>query len=532
MAFSISSKNNEKTFADKELVNISSKAGFDYQINVGFDFMLTVQFDPKANKCVLLNQFNNKKFLFKGKPLPARLDVEKICKIMIDGSDEFITIKVIGSSVNNSISEENLSEEDIRAIYGDDVNAAAKLKIEKRKAELEQARVSIVKDTGAIVNTLKHKISMNSKAGIVLHIAMLFASLVCAFGVSNYLTGLPLSDAGSVIQMPTNMKLIFVYALIIYGIGLVMKQGVFLFMQNKLGEGSTTSVIAEKFMIVLSMIFYIAVYLINVLYYLAPQSMPFFAIFVSLFFVGTAATLALACGYMKNTSTETRKELDQYEYREDFEHVIKEYQQWIERYVNNLSHGKIGKIKDRLFNLQIKSVGEILVGIITAPFLAYGVSNTLAMCFPEAAGWIRVSGLRFSPIFLVLAMFLIIFAFFSFVSAFTANKKIQASNVLKQDGFSNYLQHGVEIYGLEGIRKLDKEMRRSFAISIAIVIIEFSMNASYFMQEIGGDLGGMLLSLLAATVPTALLVAETFMLSHTRFEVFACDELLAKIDKD
>ena len=114
----------------------------------------------------------------------------------------------------------------------------------------------------------------------------------------------------------------------------------------------------------------------------------------------------------------------------------------------------------------------------------------------------------------------------------TANKKIQASNVLKQDGFSNYLQHGVEIYGLEGIRKLDKEMRRSFAISIAIVIIEFSMNASYFMQEIGGDLGGMLLSLLAATVPTALLVAETFMLSHTRFEVFACDELLAKIDKD
>ena len=532
MAFTISSKNNEKTFADKELVNISSKVGFDYQIQAGFDFMLTVQFDPKTNKCVLLNQFNNKRFLFKGKPLPARLDIDKICKIMIDGSDEFITIKVIGSSVNSTISEENMSEADIKAIYGSEVNAAAKIKIEKRKAELEQARVAIIKEVGAKINELKHKISMNSKGGILLHIALFLASFVCAFGVSNYLTGLPLSDAGSVIQMPTNMKLIFVYAVIIFGIGLVMKQGVFLFMQNKLGEDTTTSRIAEKFMIVLSSVFYIAVYLINVLYYLTPQTISFFAVFISLFFVGTTATLALACGYFKNTNTVTQNELDEYEYREDFERVIKEYQQWIERFVNTLSSTKIRNIRDKSFNLQIKSFAEIILGIITAPFLAYGVSNTLASCFPEAAGWIRISGLRLSPVFLVLAMFMIIFAFFSFVSAFTANKKVQASNVLKQDGFSNYMQHGVEIYGIEGVRRLDREMRRSFFISISIVIIEFTMNASYFMGEMGGSLTDMFLSVMAALVPTALLVAETFMLSQTRFESYACDELLSKIDRD
>ena len=164
--------------------------------------------------------------------------------------------------------------------------------------------------------------------------------------------------------------------------------------------------------------------------------------------------------------------------------------------------------------------------------MAYGVSNTLASCFPEAAGWIRISGLRFSPIFLVLATFLIIFAFFAFVNGFFANKKILASNVLKQDGFSNYIQHGVEIYGLEGVKKLDKEMRRSFVIGIAIVIIEFSMNVSYFMQEIGQDLSGMALSAVAALVPTALLIAETYMLSQTKFETFASEELLAKIDRD
>ena len=154
----------------------------------------------------------------------------------------------------------------------------------------------------------------------------------------------------------------------------------------------------------------------------------------------------------------------------------------------------------------------------------------MASCFPEAAGWIRISGLRFSPIFLVLATFLIIFAFFSFVNGFNANKKIHASNVLKQDGFSTYLHHGTEIFGLEGVKKIDSEMRRSFIIAICIIFIEFSMNVSYFIQEIGEDLNGMLLSAVAALVPTALLIAETFMLSQTRFETYACEDLLSKLD--
>ena len=529
MAFTIITKYGEKTFADKELVNIGSKDGADIKLNFDFDFLLTVQYDLRTNQCILLNQFNNPKFLFKGKALPSRLDIDKVCKIMIDGSDEFITIKVLASAISRNVAEENITENDIKAIYGNEVNASAKIHIEKRKNEIEEARISIIKEIGAGINELKRKISMNSKGGIVLHIALLFASFVSSFGVSNYLTGLPLSESANVIQMPANMKLIFIYALIIYGIGLVLKQGIFLYLQNKIGEDSTTSKIAEKFMITSSLVFYSAIYLINVLYYIAPKTFPIFAVLISLFFVGTTATLSIACGYYKSISTETKQELDRIEYREDFERVIHEYRQWIERFVNTMTPQKIQNIKDKQFMLQIKSAGEIILGIITAPFLAYGVSNTLAMCFPEAAGWIRISGLRFSPVFLILATCLIVFAFFSFANGFLNSKKIQASNVIKQDGFSNYIQHGVEIYGLEGVRKLNREMRRSFLIGLSIIVIEISMNASYFMGEIGGDLGGILLSSLAALVPTALLIAETFMLSQTKFENYACDEVIAKI---
>lgn len=531
MAFTISSKNNEKTFTNKDVVNISSKPGYDYQLNTPFPFMLILQYDAKNNKCLLINQFRNPKFLFKGKPIPASLEIDKVCKIMIDGSDEFLMIKVEGQG-SISHQENAMTEADIRAVYGKDVNADAKIKLEKRKSDLENMRVSIIKQIAAPINDMKNKISMNSKSGIIMHIALFFASLVCAFGVSNYITGLPLADAGSVIQMPTNLKLIFIYALIILGVGLILKQGIYLLLQEKAGQTLETSGAAQKFMIVLSSVFYIAIYLINVLYYLGPESMPFFAVFVSLFFVGTALTLAIACGYLKSVNVLTRLQLNGYEYREDFEHVVRDYQQWIEWYANNLSKTKLNNIKDKLFSLQLKSIGEIILGILTAPALAYGVSNTLAMCFPEAAGWVRISGLRLSPVFLILATFLIIFAFFAFANGFTISKKIQGSNVLKQDGFSNYLSHGVDIYGLEGEKKLDREMRRSFIIGISIIIIEFSMNVSYFMQSIGGDLQGMLLSAVAALVPTALLIAETFMLSQTNFEKFASEELLAKIDRD
>lgn len=309
----------------------------------------------------------------------------------------------------------------------------------------------------------------------------------------------------------------------------MLKQGIYLFLQNKI-QSNVTSKIAETFMLIVPSLFVIAIYAINVIYYMSAGG-TLFAVLISLFFTGIMTALAMACGYFKSNGQEISVALDKFEYREDFECTIDEYRHWIDRYVNNLSDTKIRNIKDKLFSLQLKSAGELLVGLLTAPFLAYGVSNTLAMCFPEAAGWIRISGLRFSPVFLVLATFLIIFAFFAFVNAFLSIRKIQGSNVIKQDGFSNYLAHGTDIFGLEGIRKLNSEKTRSLVIAIAIIAIEFTMNTSYFLTEIGGDLQGIFLSVIAALVPTALLIAETYMLSQTKFDIYASEELIAKIDK-
>ena len=329
------------------------------------------------------------------------------------------------------------------------------------------------------------------------------------------------------INLPTNIKILVLFTVIIYGLSLILKQGAYLYFHNK-KHATHDSKTAEMFFLSSSGAIYTGIYVINLIYYLTIN--PIFSILMSLFFVALSVILAVACGYFKNSGHEMSYELDKYEYREDFEDIMSEYRLWIERYINTLSDNKINNIKDRLFNLNLKSVWEIILGIITAPFLAYGVSITLAMCFPDAAGWIRISGLRLSPVFLTLATFMIVFAFFSFVNAFLCIRKLQASTVIKNDGFSDYQSHGVNIMGIQGAKKLESEKNRSLIIGCAIIFIEFTMNTSYFCTEIGGDLQGILLSIIAASVPTALLMAETYMLSQTKFDISAGNDLLAKRD--
>ncbi|MDR1327307.1 MAG: hypothetical protein LBJ74_02740 [Heliobacteriaceae bacterium] len=403
------------------------------------------------------------------------------------------------------------------------------MEIVTQEADFEKERVAIIKQVAFNINDIQQKLSSNVKTSMFLHAAMFFSALVCAFGVSNYLMGLSIQESANYLHLPTNLKVWFIYTALIYGVCLLLKQGVYLHLHK---EVSASARLARGFMLWTSLLFMLGIYVVNLVYFMNVNNFLTFAVFISFFFTGILTMLALGCGYFKNSSSELSLELNKYEYREDFEAVLRTYRRWIDSYINGLSKTRIQNIKDKLFNLQLKSFGEMVLGILTAPVLAYGVSNTLAMCFPEAAGWLRISGLRISPVFLTLATFLIIFAFFSFVSAFVNAKKIQGSQVLKQDGFTDYLHHGVTIFGLEGVRKLNSEKIRLLTIACSIILIEFTMNISYFMTEIGGDLRGMFLSLITALVPTALLIAETLMLSQTKFDIYACEELISKIDKD
>ncbi len=542
MAVIIASKNNKRVFY-QEQITIGSDLNSDYVMSIGEKFLITIHYREDEQKCIIINNTNTKKFLHKNTPLGAKAALSSAAKFNIDGSDDYLIIKIADvvhqekkQRENNlsqvqQISDANVNENQGRVAVAPTQttmsNLSPKEQLEQRKRELEEARTAIIKETGFATNDIKKRMNVNHKGFVFVHLAMFASAFVSAFGLSNYLTGLKIEESANFIQMPTNIKVYFLFGIIVSALCLILKQGVFLFYQNKT-HSNNGNIHAQKGLIISSSVFFIAVYVINLLYYINLN--PVFAILISLFFVTLNVLMAYAGGYFKYTGHSLAYVLDQYEYREDFEAVMNGYRTWIGKFINNLSKTKIDSVKDRLFNLQLKSAGEGLLGILTAPFLAYGVSNTLAQCFPDAAGWIRISGLRFSPIFLVLATFLIIFAFISFTSAFTCVRKIQGSSVIKQDGFSNYLNHGVDILGLQAVSKLESDKMKALMIGCSIIFIEFTMNTSYFFTEIGGDLQGILLSIIAALVPTALLIAETFMLSGTQFEKYACEELLLQLD--
>lgn len=529
----VKSLSGEKQFKNKSLINIGTNPKCDYVLQPGFDVIITVQLNKETGECFVSNNFKNPNVLFKGQVL-TRMKVDKVCRLALNNSNDYIEIHVDSSGIidMSSVDIVNLSESQLKDLYGDDPGVLAKVKLEKSRAPLEKARIAIVKQIAYPISELKSKVMSATRASLFLHIALYITSILSSFAVANYLMGLSTQEASKHVYLATNIQAWIAYSFVVFSICLMLKQGVFLYLQSKTVKQSMTATLAQNFMLWGSIIFIIGIYVVNQIYFMSLSNFVAFSIFITFFFVGIMTALAIGCGYFKNNSTEYSAVLNKYEFREDFETVLKSYRVWIDRFVNSLSNSKINNIKDRMFMLQLKSFGEIVIGILTAPLLAYGVSNTLAMCFPEAAGWVRISGLRFSPVFLGLATFLIIFAFFSFVSAFLTSKKIQGSQVIKQDGFTDYRQHGVSIYGLEGTRKLESDRRLFFSIACVIIFIEFMMNVSYFMSETGGDFKGVMLSIIAALVPTALLIAETLMLSQTRFEVWACDELIAKIDKD
>ena len=551
MKVTITSKNNEKAFNDSNVINIGSMPNCHFKINPGFDLLISLQ-KLENGKWKIVNNLKSDKVLFRGQPIGASIEIGSLCKLMLADSDEFISIKITAAGTNpkivpgslelanrknaerikraenkktiSMIEDEELNEEDIENLYGSGAGVQAKIKIDRKKSDIERRRALITKEIAYKSNYLRQKLGQNEIILGVLNAFIGIVPLTMAYILKDIIA---FGFADKALQS----RILFLVAVCFIITTCLLKQGQFLVLQNngKGSKASQSSKLIERLCLICSGGIFAAVLLfaigeLAVHRYNLPVLIPQMLILCSFLCI----FLAVFSGFTKNIIAESGEELDSYESREDFQAVVKDYQQWITLFVNNIGRKKLKDINNKIFNLQIKSYFEYFLGIITAPFLAYGVSQTLAECFPEAAAWIRLSaGFKFSPIFLVLATLMIIFAFHCFATSFATSKRVLAAAVIKQDGFSDYGVHGVE-----SSKNLKKEAKKFFLIAISVVVIELAMNVSYFIGVMGGDVMGMMLSFVAALVPTAILIMETTMLGNTKFEIIVREELLEKVDKD
>ncbi len=532
---------NIQVFEDKQNIVIGTTPDCDFVID-GTDEIINVKmvFSSKYNSYVLVNSDESSEVLFNNKTFKKVL-VPRHFSIGHTALKESVLVVVniesnknVSADTDNTVLKATAASSTATATTERAATQVQNNRIINRdkkdifNGNIENNRIAIVKEIGYKIQALKNQISSLGKVSFVANAAILVLSIICSFGMTNFILHLPIDTSKGVLNLTTNYGFLIAISLIVFAVSFAMKQSVFSLIESSQNKRYGENNDIQRLMVYASCVFMLVIYAINLFYY---KDIAFVAsIFVSLLFVGALAIVSAASGYFKYQLKTANYQLMNVEYREDFETTLKGYRSLISQYINSLSDNKLDSIKDSLLNTQIKMSGEILIGMLTAPFLAYGVSNTLASCFPEAAGWIRISGLRFSPIFLVLATFLIIFAFFSFVRAFTIGKQIKASEIIKFDGFHDYASHGVNILGLDAIKGLHKEKNITMAIACVIVAIEFTMNVSYFIQEIGGDISGMFISSMAAFVPTALLIAETMMLSGTMHKINNYNEVFQTLD--
>ena len=505
MKVSVKYGNTISDFKDQMTITIGSSDSCDFKIDkYTCENPIKLIFSKKYNNYVLVNPENNDSILFNG---------GSFSKVLVPQTFS-IKIKYIAEPIIISI-ENNIRQGLKNDIFDD---------------ETEENRITIVKEMGNNVQDLKNSINSMNIISFVLNAAIFVLSVVCSFGITNFLLGLKADSTTSVLKLTTNFGFLICISTVVLSVALILKHGIYSFMEfnstSKYGDDDSV----QKIIIGAGILFMFIFYAMNLFYYKDVPGFSSAAFFIAILFVGTLMVVSVAGGYFKYQLKDYNNKLVTSEYRADFETVLKNYSRLIYAYVNNLSKNRIENVKSALINNQIRMIIEVLVGILTAPFLAYGVSNTLAGCFPEAASWIRISGIRFSPIFLVLATFLIIFAFFSFVRAFSIGKQLRSSEIIKFDGFHDYNSHGVSILGLDAMRTLNKEKNTVMFIACFIILIEFTMNVSYFITEIGGDIQGMFLSFVTALVPTALLVAETMLLSTTMHKINNYNELLSMLD--
>ena len=552
----ITSKNNQKDFDNLSVINIGSAPNCNFFINPGFDLLLSLQ-KMDNGRWQIVNNFNSDQILFRGQPIGQTMEIGSLCKLMIAGTDDFIAIKITTAGTNpkvvpgslelanrksaekirrvenkrtmSTIAEEDLTQGDIESLYGTGAGVQAKIKIDKRKSDIERRRALITREIAYKANDLRQKVAQNEIILGVLNAFIGIVPLTMAYILKD-IVSFGFTDKS------LQAKILFLVAISFIIITCLLKQGQFLILQGKARNSrlSSSSLLIQRLCMLCSGgVFFVVLGFslaeLAIHKYNLPSLIPQMLILCSFLCI----FLGVFSGFTKNIIAESSQELDGYESREDFQAVVKDYQQWITLFVNNIGRKKLRDISNKIFNLQMKSYVEYAMGVATAPFLAYGVSQTLAECFPEAAAWIRItSGFKFSPIFLVLASFMIIFAFHCFATSFATTKRLNAANAIKQDGFSDYFVHGVVLHGVESCKNLKRESKKFFMIALTVVVIELTMNVSYFITEMGGDVMGIIKSFIAAFVPTAILIAETTMLGNTKYEIIIREELLEKVDKD
>ena len=305
-----------KEFENKQNIIIAGKNG-DFVIQeLSEDVVLKLIYTEKYKNYVLVNSTENNDVLYNEKPFSKILVTENF-KLNVKNLPDLITI-----TVKNDIQNINTVQKTISYPKKEPVKTAAaavQVKEDIFDGDIEHNRIAIIKEIGYKITELKDAVKSTNITAFMLNIAIPVLSVVCAFGMTNFLLGLKIDNSKSVLNLTTNAGFLVCMTAIVIAISYILKQGIYSLLDSTKTKKFGDNNFAQKFIVAAAGIFMFIVYIINLFYYKDIPGFSAAAFFISLLFAGTLATVSAASGYFKFQLKELNAQLMNCEYRQDFE---------------------------------------------------------------------------------------------------------------------------------------------------------------------------------------------------------------------
>lgn len=257
-------------------------------------------YTQKYNSYVLVNSNNSKNVLFNNNNFSKVLIPAKFA-VNIAELPDAIYFETETSQKSNTLQRKEQTKVEV---VNKTAAKAAAYSVNSNKNDIfnnniETNRIAIIKEIGYKITELKDSIRSLTVTSFILNTATIILSLVCAFGMTNFLLGLKVDSSSSVLNLTTNVGFLVCISTIVFAIAMILKQGVFSLLDFNQNKKYGDSDIAQIAIIFIASIFMLIVYAINLFYYKAIPGFQTAAFFVSLLFAGALAVVAVGGGYFK-----------------------------------------------------------------------------------------------------------------------------------------------------------------------------------------------------------------------------------------
>ncbi|HAS93863.1 MAG TPA: hypothetical protein DCS44_04510, partial [Cyanobacteria bacterium UBA10660] len=262
-----------KVFEDKHNITIGRDESSDFVINnLAENIEIKFIYNEKFKNYVLINSSGSSDVLVNNRNFSK----------VLTPAHFFLEVKGLNGKINVEIDTEQNHHSEVKN------NQTQSQNMEQNNAEgantmiktmsstnandifnndVEKNRIAIIKEIGYKITELKGSIWSANITNLLLNASIFILSVVCSFGVTNFLLGLKIDNSSSVLNLTTNAGFLVAISAIVLAVSLIMKHGVYSLLDFNSSKKYGETDIAQKFITGVSAIFMFVIYIINLFYY-------------------------------------------------------------------------------------------------------------------------------------------------------------------------------------------------------------------------------------------------------------------------